>query len=132
MNSPTAQNVTGASSPETEAARALEANCGGALAGRQVQAVLDQIGATGLRDLARQQPGVVDVLAIEPHFRAEGGDLAQLERAGSSRRHDSDGQASMPAAVGQRPARDSRRSRTPRVMPPSRRPRLSPSRCRAL
>jgi hypothetical protein len=80
----------------------LEADRGGALAGRQIQAVLDQIGATRLRDLARQQPGVLDVLATEPHIRAEGGDLAQLERVRSSRRHDGDLQASMPAAVGQR------------------------------
>ena len=80
----------------------LEADRGGALAGRQVQAVLDQVGAVRLGDLARQQPGVLDVLAVEPHVRAEGGDLAQLERVRGPRRHDGDLQASARAAVGQR------------------------------
>jgi hypothetical protein len=54
----------------------LEADGGRALAGGQVQAVLDQVGAVRLRDLPRQQPGVFDVLAFEPHGGAEGGDLA--------------------------------------------------------
>jgi hypothetical protein len=44
----------------------LEADRGGALAGGQVQAVLDQVGAGHLGDLARQQAGVFDVLAFEP------------------------------------------------------------------
>ena len=72
------------------------------LASRQVQAVLDQIGVPRLRDLAREQPGVFDVLTIDPHIRAERGDLAQLERVRGSPGHDRDLQASLPAAVGQR------------------------------
>jgi len=58
----------------------LEPDCGGTLAGHQIQAVLDQIGAIRRRELARQQPGVFDVLAFESHIGAEGSDLAQLER----------------------------------------------------
>ena len=83
-------------------AHELEADRGGALAGREVEAVLDEVGAVRLRDLPRQQPGVLDVLALEAHVRAEGGDLAQLERVGGRRRHDGDLEASTRAAVRQR------------------------------
>ena len=109
----------------------LEADGGGSLAGREVQAVLDQMGAIRLGDLARQQPGVFDVLAVEPHIGAEGGDLAQLERVRGPRRHDGDLEAPPRAAVGQRlpeipgaRAHDARRPRRAR-------PRRPPSRCRA-
>lgn len=66
---------------------------GGALAGRQVQAVLDQIAAIRFGDLGRQEPGVFDLLAIEPHICAEACDIAKLERVDGSRRHYGDLQA---------------------------------------
>lgn len=80
----------------------LEADGGGTLAGRQIQAVLNQIGATRLGKFPHPDPSVFDVLALEPQIRAERGDLAQLGWVCCSRRDNGDLQASMPAAVGQR------------------------------
>lgn len=44
----------------------LEADGAGALAGGEVQAVLNQVGAVRSRDLPREQAGVLVVLAFEP------------------------------------------------------------------
>jgi hypothetical protein len=80
----------------------LEADRGGALARREIEAVLDQAGTVRFGEPARQHAGVLDVLAFEPDVGAERGDLTQLERVGGMRGHDGDRQVPAPAAVGQR------------------------------